>query len=53
MFLQVDFREKGIRLYNSMGLANPKNRKYLLLMQKYLYDMESPPIADMTLENGN
>ena len=39
LFLCVDFREKGIRLYNSLGV-NLKDRKYLTLMQKYLYSVE-------------
>ena len=38
LLLQVDFREKGIRLYDSMRSVNPKNRKYLSSIQKYIYD---------------
>ena len=40
LFLHVDFREKAIRLYNSLGSNTPGHRKYLHSMRKYLYDEE-------------
>ena len=40
LFLPVYFREKAIRLYNSMGSANPWHRKYLQSMWKYLHNVE-------------
>ena len=39
LFLHVKFREKGIRLYDSLEV-NPENRTYLVLMRKYLYNVE-------------
>ena len=38
LFLHVDFKEKAIRLYDSLGSNTPRHRKYLLSMRKYLYD---------------
>ena len=38
LFLHVDFREKAIRLYDSLGSNTPGHRKYLLSIRKYLYD---------------
>ena len=40
LFLHVDFREKAIRLYNSLGLNTPGHRKYFLSMRKYLNNEE-------------
>ena len=40
LFLHVDFREKAIRLYNSLGSNTLGHRKYLHSMRKYLYDKE-------------
>ena len=34
LFLHVYFREKAIRLYNSLGSNTPRHRKYLLSMRK-------------------
>ena len=40
IFLRVDFRERKINLYNSMGSANPRNRKFMAAMRRYLHDAD-------------
>ena len=40
LFLHVDFREKAIRLYDSLGSNTPRHRNYLHSTRKYLYDKE-------------
>ena len=40
IFLSVDLKGRKICLYNSMGSADPRNRKYLAAMRRYLYDAD-------------
>lgn len=40
IFLRVDFRERKISLYDSMGSADPRNRKFMAAMRRYLYDAD-------------
>ena len=36
--LRVNFAEREINLYDSMGLVVPSHRKYMAAMRRYLYD---------------
>ena len=38
IFLRVDLKGRKICLYDSMGSADPRNRKYMAAMRRYLYD---------------
>ena len=38
IFLRADFRERKINLYDSMGSVDPRNRKFMAAMRRYLYD---------------
>ena len=40
IFLSVDLKGRKICLYDSMGSADPTNRKYLAAMRRYLYDAD-------------
>ena len=38
IFLRVDLSERKISLYDSMGSVDPRNRKFMAAMRRYLYD---------------
>ena len=40
IFLSVDLKGRKICLYDSMGSADPRNRKYLAAIRRYLYDAD-------------
>ena len=45
IFLRADFGSKTIELYDSFGMANPNNRRYLWALRRYLYDEKFKDIA--------
>ena len=49
LFLRVDFNEKAIEIYDSIGGApNPRNNKYMWAMRRFLYDMK---FKDTTIDS--
>ena len=40
IFLRVNFLEREINLYDSMGSVVPSHRKYMAAMRRYLYDAD-------------
>ena len=46
IFLRADFRERKISLYDSMGSVDPRNRKFMAAMRRYLYDANFEEVRD-------